>query len=81
MTILRGKVEEVVLPVDKVDIIISEWMVRWGGGDGGKRETHAGAQAHTHAAAHVWMWRGTRAGPPLQQATRLPGLDVPFSTR
>lgn len=26
VTILRGKVEEVVLPVDKVDIIISEWM-------------------------------------------------------
>ena len=28
VTILRGKVEEVVLPVEKVDIIISEWMVR-----------------------------------------------------
>ena len=28
VTILRGKVEEVELPVDKVDIIISEWMVR-----------------------------------------------------
>lgn len=26
VTILRGKMEEVVLPVDKVDIIISEWM-------------------------------------------------------
>lgn len=26
MTIVRGKVEEVELPVDKVDIIISEWM-------------------------------------------------------
>lgn len=26
VTIIRGKVEEVVLPVDKVDIIISEWM-------------------------------------------------------
>ena len=30
MTIIRGKVEEVQLPVDKVDIIISEWMVREG---------------------------------------------------
>ena len=26
MTILRGKVEEITLPVEKVDIIISEWM-------------------------------------------------------
>lgn len=26
ITIIRGKAEEVVLPVDKVDIIISEWM-------------------------------------------------------
>ena len=26
ITILKGKVEEVTLPVDKVDIIISEWM-------------------------------------------------------
>ena len=26
VTIIQGKVEEVVLPVDKVDIIISEWM-------------------------------------------------------
>ena len=26
ITILRGKMEEVVLPVEKVDIIISEWM-------------------------------------------------------
>lgn len=31
ITILRGKVEEVELPVDTVDIIISEWMVRRGG--------------------------------------------------
>lgn len=27
VTIIRGKVEEVQLPVEKVDIIISEWMV------------------------------------------------------
>jgi len=26
ITIIKGKMEEVVLPVDKVDIIISEWM-------------------------------------------------------
>lgn len=26
ITIIKGKVEEVTLPVDKVDIIISEWM-------------------------------------------------------
>lgn len=26
ITVFKGKVEEVVLPVDKVDIIISEWM-------------------------------------------------------
>lgn len=26
VTLLQGKMEEVVLPVDKVDIIISEWM-------------------------------------------------------
>lgn len=26
VTIVKGKVEEVTLPVDKVDIIISEWM-------------------------------------------------------
>jgi len=26
VTILRGKIEEITLPVDKVDIIISEWM-------------------------------------------------------
>lgn len=26
VTILQGKMEEVVLPVEKVDIIISEWM-------------------------------------------------------
>lgn len=26
VTIIKGKVEEVELPVDKVDIIISEWM-------------------------------------------------------
>lgn len=26
ITIFRGKVEEVELPVEKVDIIISEWM-------------------------------------------------------
>ena len=26
ITMIRGKVEEVELPVDKVDVIISEWM-------------------------------------------------------
>jgi len=26
ITIIRGKVEEIELPVEKVDIIISEWM-------------------------------------------------------
>ena len=26
ITVLKGKIEEVKLPVDKVDIIISEWM-------------------------------------------------------
>ncbi len=26
ITVLKGKVEEVELPVDKVDVIISEWM-------------------------------------------------------
>jgi len=26
VTIIKGKVEEVKLPVDKVDIIVSEWM-------------------------------------------------------
>jgi hypothetical protein len=26
VTLIQGKMEEVVLPVDKVDIIISEWM-------------------------------------------------------
>ena len=26
ITLIKGKMEEVVLPVDKVDIIISEWM-------------------------------------------------------
>ena len=26
ITIIRGKIEEVNLPVDKVDVIISEWM-------------------------------------------------------
>lgn len=26
ITLIKGKVEEVTLPVDKVDIIISEWM-------------------------------------------------------
>ena len=26
VTIVRGKIEEITLPVDKVDIIISEWM-------------------------------------------------------
>lgn len=26
MTIIKGKAEEIELPVDKVDIIISEWM-------------------------------------------------------
>ena len=26
ITIIKGKVEEVTLPVEKVDIIISEWM-------------------------------------------------------
>lgn len=26
VTIIKGKVEEIELPVDKVDIIISEWM-------------------------------------------------------
>jgi protein arginine N-methyltransferase 1 len=26
ITVLKGKIEEIVLPVEKVDIIISEWM-------------------------------------------------------
>ncbi len=26
VTVIQGKMEDVVLPVDKVDIIISEWM-------------------------------------------------------
>lgn len=26
ITLVRGKIEEVTLPVEKVDIIISEWM-------------------------------------------------------
>lgn len=28
ITVVQGKIEEVELPVEKVDIIISEWMVR-----------------------------------------------------
>ena len=28
IVLIRGKVEEVELPVPKVDIIVSEWMVR-----------------------------------------------------
>lgn len=27
VTLIKGKIEEVRLPVEKVDIIISEWMV------------------------------------------------------
>lgn len=27
VTLVKGKVEEIELPVDKVDVIISEWMV------------------------------------------------------
>jgi protein arginine N-methyltransferase 1 len=27
ITLIRGKMEEVQLPVDKVDVVISEWMV------------------------------------------------------
>ena len=26
VTIIRGKIEEITLPVEKVDVIISEWM-------------------------------------------------------
>ena len=26
VTIIRGKIEEIALPVEKVDVIISEWM-------------------------------------------------------
>lgn len=26
ITFIRGKVEEITLPVDKVDVIVSEWM-------------------------------------------------------
>lgn len=26
VTVIKGKIEEVVLPVEQVDIIISEWM-------------------------------------------------------
>ena len=26
VTIIRGKIEEIAIPVEKVDIIISEWM-------------------------------------------------------
>ena len=28
ITLIKGKVEEVCLPVQKVDVIVSEWMVR-----------------------------------------------------
>lgn len=28
ITLIKGKVEDVYLPVQKVDVIISEWMVR-----------------------------------------------------
>ena len=28
ITLIKGRIEEVTLPVEKVDIIISEWMVR-----------------------------------------------------
>jgi type I protein arginine methyltransferase len=28
ITCIRGKIEEIEIPVDKVDIIVSEWMVR-----------------------------------------------------
>ena len=27
ITLIKGKIEEVCLPVEKVDVIISEWMV------------------------------------------------------
>lgn len=27
VTLIKGKIEEVSLPVEKVDVIISEWMV------------------------------------------------------
>ena len=27
ITVIKGKIEEITLPVEKVDIIISEWMV------------------------------------------------------
>ena len=26
ITVIKGKVEEITLPVDKVDVIVSEWM-------------------------------------------------------
>jgi protein arginine N-methyltransferase 1 len=28
VTLIKGKAEEIVLPVEKVDVIISEWMVQ-----------------------------------------------------
>jgi len=28
ITLVKGRIEEVDLPVEKVDVIISEWMVR-----------------------------------------------------
>ena len=30
ITLIKGRVEDIVLPVDKVDVIISEWMVSRG---------------------------------------------------
>ena len=29
ITLVHGRIEDVELPVEKVDIIVSEWMVRW----------------------------------------------------
>ena len=31
VTLIRGKIEEVELPVEKIAIIISEWMSKWMG--------------------------------------------------
>jgi hypothetical protein len=44
ITLIKGRIEDISLPVEKVDIIISEWMVS----TRTHRHTHAQARTHTH---------------------------------
>lgn len=72
VTLIHGKVEEVDLPVDKVDIIISEWMVS-------RPRAEKAREAWLDQDATSWILTPTSRSPCADRAATMPQRRYPYS--